>query len=54
MQYRLGRSRAQIIPFYRIEDTPTQQQDDPIITNKILILFAVIAAIKVIILLAWR
>jgi hypothetical protein len=48
IQYRLGRSITTIIPFHRT------QTEKPIITNKILVIFAVIATIKVIILLAWR
>ena len=48
--FKLGRSIVQLVPFI----THRQQEDKPIITNKVLILFAVIAAIKVIILLAWR
>ena len=46
MEFRLGRSIATIIPFHRT------QIEKPIITNKILVIFAVIATIKVIILLA--
>jgi hypothetical protein len=40
IQYRLGRSLAQILRFY------PQIKDKPIITTKILVLFAVIAAIS--------
>ena len=38
---------TRIIPFYRI-------RDEPIITNKLIIIMAVIAVIKVIILFTWR
>ena len=40
MTYRLGTGIAQIIPFYR-------QKDEPIISNKILYLFGIIAIVKI-------
>jgi hypothetical protein len=43
MQFRLGRSIAQILPFHRIQ----LQQEDSIITKKILIIMAVIAIAKI-------
>lgn len=53
MTYRLGTGIAQIIPFYRIEDTPIKQQDEPIISNKILYIFGIVAVIKICILLTF-
>jgi hypothetical protein len=47
MQFRLGVGLARIIPFYN-------RQDEPIISNKMLYIFGIIAVIKVIILLTWR
>jgi hypothetical protein len=47
-EYRLGRSLVEIIPFYR------RIQQKEFITNKILIIMAVIVVVKIAILLTWR
>jgi hypothetical protein len=56
MLIRLGRSIAQIVPFYRqlAEPQPVpKQKDDSIISKNVLVIFAVVAIIKVSILLLW-
>ena len=47
-EFRLGRSIAQVVPFVRYRK-PIDNQ--PIITNKILVIFAVVAIIKISILI---
>lgn len=49
-EFRLGRAIATIIPFYRV---PIQQQrdDKPLVTNKLIIIFAIVVIIKIAILL---
>jgi len=53
MQFRLGRSIATIVPFIRYTQQPRQQPEDkPLITNKLIIIMAIVAVIKVAILLS--
>ena len=49
-EYRLGRAIATIVPFIKYRQ---RQKEDPIITNKILYIFGIIAIVKIAILFLW-
>jgi len=56
MQFRLGRSIAQIVPFYRqrqpeVKEQPKQHKE--INTTKLVITMVIIAIVKVAVLLLW-
>jgi|GEM_PF-1516881 hypothetical protein len=45
--FKLGRSITKLVPFHRISIKKQQQKEDPIITNKILYIFGIIAGINI-------
>ncbi len=56
MQFRLGRSIAQIVPFYRqrqpeVKEQPKQHKE--IITTKLVITMVIIAIVKIAVLILW-
>lgn len=53
-RHHLGTEIAKIFPFERVPILVKKQKDQGIITNKGLAIFAIVAALKVIILFTWR
>ena len=53
IELRLGRSIAQILPLHRIPISIMKQEEKGIITTKLVITMAVIAMVKISILLLW-
>jgi hypothetical protein len=56
MQFRLGRSIAQIVPFYRhrqpeVKEQPKQHKE--IITTNLVITMVIIAIVKIAVLILW-
>jgi hypothetical protein len=54
-KFKLGRSLAQIIPFYRQQRQPEHQpkQQKEIITTKLVITMVIIAIVKIAVLILW-
>ena len=51
MIYRLGIGIAQILPFIR--NQPVIQKEKSIITNKLIIIMAIVAIVKIAVLILW-
>ena len=53
MQFKLGTGIAKQYPFYRVQRPVKPQKDDSIITKKILVIFGIIAVVKIAVLMLW-
>jgi len=51
--FKLGRSLAQILPFYRPQKQEPLAKEDSIITKKLLIVMAIVAIVKFAVLMLW-